>query len=304
MSIAVLIGVHEGLVIASDSASALTVSVAPGSVVGIANVYDNANKIFNLYKGRPIGCVTFGSGSIGNSSIGTLVKDLRAALSDKEKCKNLGIQFDPDNYTMEQVSKIVADFLAKECQKQTPASLLSMNIGLLLGGYSTNGSLGESWSIEIKPGGKATEPKQLRPPDQPGISWGGAADVLQRIILGYSPLLFQVLAEVSGPQQGHAPVSAQQLYDQLHGLLEAKLQAPLVFAPMPIQDAIDLGRFLVNTAIMYTRFLPGPPIVGGPVEIAAITKHEQFKWISRKHYFDQSLNQEPKHVFVDRSEED
>lgn len=79
----------------------------------------------------------------------------------------------------------------------------------------------------------------------------------------------------------------------------SRLQAPIVFAPMPIQDAIDLGRFLVHAASMYSRFLPGPQVVGGPIEIAAITKHEQFKWISRKHYYDQSLNREPIHVVND-----
>lgn len=172
MSIAVLIGVHDGLVLAADSASTLTISVAPGTVAGVvANIYDNANKIFNLYKGKPIGCVTYGMGSIGNASIGTLIKDLREALMDKKKGKKLGIEFDPANYTMEGVSKIVAKFLAGECQKQNPASLLTMNMGLLLGGYSTGGSLGESWSVEIRPGGKATE-RQVRQADQPGITWG------------------------------------------------------------------------------------------------------------------------------------
>jgi hypothetical protein len=295
MSIAVLISVHDGLVIAADSAAALTVSVAPGSVAGIANVYDNANKVFNLCKGKPIGCATFGAGSIGNSSIGTLIKDLRVMLMDNEKAKKLDPPFDPDNYTMEGVSKIVAKFLGDECQKQNPAALLTMNIGILLGGYSTNGSLGESWSVEFQKG-VATPPKLLRPPDQVGISWGGASEVIQRIVMGFSPSLFQVLAEVSGPQ---GQQSAQQLFSQLNPLLVAKLQAPIVFAPMPIQDAIDLGRFLVHAAITYSRFLPGAQIVGGPIEIAAITKHEHFKWISRKHYYDYSLNQEPKHVVVD-----
>jgi hypothetical protein len=59
---------------------------------------------------------------------------------------------------------------------------------------------------------------------------------------------------------------------------------------MPIQDAIDLGRFLVDAAINFSRFLPGPQVVGGPIEIAAITKHEGFKWIERKYYFDDKLN--------------
>jgi hypothetical protein len=296
MSIAVLIAVHDGLVLAADSASTVTIAVGPG-MAGVANVYDNANKIFNLYKGKPIGCVIYGAGSIGNSSVGTLIKDLRAALKEQKKRENLGIEFDPCNYTMKGVCNIVANFLADACQKQDKALLPGMNIGLLLGGYSTGGGLGESWSVEIKEG-KATEPKQLRPPEQPGISWGGAAEVLHRMVLGYSPALFQVLAEVSGVQ-GQPPTSAQQLFDQLSTLLAAKLQAQFVFAPMPIQDAIDLARFLVHAAIMCSRFLPGPQIVGGPIEVAAITKHEHFKWISRKHYFDESLNEEAKHVVVD-----
>lgn len=52
MSIAVIIGVHDGIVIAADSASTLTILTTatplPGAPAGIANVYDNANKIFNL----------------------------------------------------------------------------------------------------------------------------------------------------------------------------------------------------------------------------------------------------------------
>jgi hypothetical protein len=217
-------------------------------------------------------------------------------LTDKEKAKTLDPPFDPNNYTMEGVSKIVAKFLGEECQKQNKAIWPTMNIGLLLGGYSTDRSLGESWSVEIQ-NGVAADPKLLRPPDQAGISWGGASEVIQRIVIGFSPSLFQVLADVTGGPQGQQ--SAQQLSNQLNPLLVAKLQAAIVFAPMPIQDAIDLGRFLVHAAIMYSRFLPGAQIVGGPIEIAAITKHEQFKWIGRKHYYDHSLNQEPKHVIID-----
>jgi len=295
MSIAVLIGVHDGLVLAADSASTLTVSVAPGTVAGVANVYDNANKIFNLYKGKPIGCVTFGTGSIGNSSIGTLIKDLRAKLMDRAKAADLDPSFDPDQYTMEGVARITARFLGDECQKY-PATLPNVTIGILLGGYSTDSSLGESWSIDIK-AGVPSEPQRLRQPEEVGISWGGMFEAIHRLVLGFSPGIFEVLADVSGPQVQQSP---QELFKQLNPLLIAKLQANLVFAPMPIQDAIDLAKFLVHSAIMYSRFLPGAQVVGGPIEVAAIAKHEGFKWIHRKHYYDYSLNQEPRHVIVDR----
>jgi hypothetical protein len=108
--------------------------------------------------------------------------------------------------------------------------------------------------------------------------------------LGFSPAIFGVLADATGNPQG--PGTSQYLQQTLGPLLIGRLQASMAFAPMPIQDAIDLARFLVYSTIMYSRFLPGPQVVGGPIEIAAITKHEGFKWISRKHYYNQDLNQE------------
>ena len=294
MSVAVLIGVHDGLVLAADSASTLSMEPPPGAVIPgggpmVANVYDNANKIFNLVKGQPIGCITFGSGNIGSASIGTLIKDLRKELTITPKAW----EFNAEDYTMEGVAKILARFLGKECEKLPPLARVNTNIGFLLGGYSKPGDLGESWSVEIQKG-IPQPPKKLRPDHEVGMSWGGATEVLQRMVLGFSPQLFEVLAKVTQPPQNAAVMSSQ-----LTPVLAANLQAPIVFAPMPIQDVIDLARFLVHSVIMFTRFSPGPNIVGGPIEIAAITKHENFKWVSRKHYWDQTVNKEPYHVVVD-----
>src|SRR5258708_37235979 len=92
MSIAVVISVHDGVVLAADSASTLLAAGIPG--VGpesagpdqiAVNVYNNANKIANLYKGEPIGCVAYGSGSIGLASISTLLKDFRNLLMHEGK---------------------------------------------------------------------------------------------------------------------------------------------------------------------------------------------------------------------------
>ncbi len=72
--------------------------------------------------------------------------------------------------------------------------------------------------------------------------------------------------------------------------IQTEVFESLVEAPMPIQDAIDLAEFLVHTTAMFTRFKHGAATVGGPIESAAITKHEGFKWSRRKHYFDHELN--------------
>src|SRR3954469_16263765 len=68
MTIAISLKVNDGLVLAADSASTLLVQ-GPGGAIGVANVYNNANKIFNLKKNIPVGAVTWGLGSIGNASM-------------------------------------------------------------------------------------------------------------------------------------------------------------------------------------------------------------------------------------------
>lgn len=59
---------------------------------------------------------------------------------------------------------------------------------------------------------------------------------------------------------------------------------------MPIQDAIDLVRYLVQGTEGWTRFKPGAPTVHEPIDIAAITYHEGFRWVQRKHYYSAELN--------------
>jgi hypothetical protein len=56
MTIVVTVKIHDGIVLASDSAT--TFSDTDGNTV---KVYDNANKVFNLVKGLPIGSLTWGA---------------------------------------------------------------------------------------------------------------------------------------------------------------------------------------------------------------------------------------------------
>lgn len=76
MTIAVAVKVNDGFVLAADSATTLSADGVDGKTQ-LLNIYNNANKIFNLHKGLPIGAMTWGRGSIGPSSISTLTKDLR-----------------------------------------------------------------------------------------------------------------------------------------------------------------------------------------------------------------------------------
>jgi hypothetical protein len=77
---------------------------------------------------------------------------------------------------------------------------------------------------------------------------------------------------------------------QLTKLLPSTYQT-VILAAAPIQDAIDLARYLVDTTKGFIRFsVNRAKTVGGPVEIAAITKHEGFKWVQRKHFYSAEYN--------------
>ena len=79
-------------------------------------------------------------------------------------------------------------------------------------------------------------------------------------------------------KHGMTPDAAGRLQEELVRDLYVTLFAPA----MPIQDAIDLARFLVETTIGFVRFAVFlPKSVGGAVDVAAITKHEGFRWVHR-----------------------
>ena len=75
MTIVVTVKINDGIVLASDSAT--TFADDTGRVI---KIYNNANKLYNLAKGLPIGALTFGCGGIGTASLATISKDLRRRL--------------------------------------------------------------------------------------------------------------------------------------------------------------------------------------------------------------------------------
>jgi hypothetical protein len=73
---------------------------------------------------------------------------------------------------------------------------------------------------------------------------------------------------------------------ELHAKLSPSLFELLFVEAMPIRDAVDLARFLLETTIGFVKFsVARPKTVGGSIAIAAITKHEGFQWVRRQKGF-------------------
>lgn len=277
MTIAISMKVNDGIVLAADSASTM-ISIGEDGNANVVNVYDNANKIFNLRRGLSIGAITWGIGSIGPPSISTLAKDFRKEITDGK------LEIVKEDYTINEVAESFKEFMFtkyEEAFKNIPNNE-KPDLGFMIVGYSANQPLAEEYIINISKG-ICNGPNLVRGQDLTGVAWNGVIDPIHRLYKGYSPILRDVLME--------AGIDVETV-NRVIGLCDKKLQVQMVTPAMPIQDAINLAIFLAETTSKFSKFAPGANTVGGPIEVATITKYEGFKWIKRKHYFETALNPE------------
>lgn len=260
MTIAIVMKINDGIVLATDSASTI-VGENENGISEVVHTYFTADKLFNLKKGSPIGAMTWGHGSINNESISTLAKDFRKEGEDDEyvSVNDIAIKF--------------KNFLEP---KLTP----STSLGFLIAGYSVGKSHPEMFLINVE-NGKIEDPIEMNKDNPLAITWFGQQLFLRRFLLGYDDNLKEILNKNNIDEN---------VIDNILSDCEESLQLPLGVPAMPIQDAIDLVKFLANISVNSSKFVPGPQVIGGPIDVAVITKHEGFKWIERKHYYDTNLN--------------
>jgi hypothetical protein len=233
--------------------------------------------VFNLRKGLPIAAMTCGMGNIGPVSISTLAKDLR-----NKFCEAGGdLYIDSGNYTIEEVAtKARTFFFDQHYQSLETKPAGDHSFQFWVGGNGAGAMHGEIWRIQIV-NGECGEPECLAGPGHFDILYDGQPEAINRIVNGYSQFLGNALVEIG--------LDADKL-DSVLAHIETHTRASLIAPAMPVQDAIALADFLVDVTKRYVRFLPGADTVGGDTDICVITKHEGFKWVRRKHYFDTRLN--------------
>jgi hypothetical protein len=59
---------------------------------------------------------------------------------------------------------------------------------------------------------------------------------------------------------------------------------------MPKQELAVLAQELINLTSVKRKFSAGAESVGGPIDVAVISRIDGFVWVRRKLYFEQSLN--------------
>jgi hypothetical protein len=146
VTIAISVKVNDGIVLASDSATTVIHTSAETGKSELFNIYNHAKKIFRLHKDLPIAAITWGTGNIGPYSLKILTKEFRTGLMSRQS----SFQFDPQNYSIEDVAKRFKKFIFDDNYQSIFANQETKPfMGFMMAGYSSNKSLGELWRILI-----------------------------------------------------------------------------------------------------------------------------------------------------------
>ncbi len=83
-----------------------------------------------------------------------------------------------------------------------------------------------------------------------------------------------------------------QFADRLNQLQRIEHVLPIVnsIAHLPKDELAQMAETLVNLTSFKRRVTLSPETVGGPIDVAVISKGDGFIWIDRKHYFDAEKN--------------
>ena len=270
MSIVIVVKVSEGLVLGADSAATLTGKIrGPGDTVfdGVLQTFYNAKKLMQIGD-FPIGVLNWGHAFIGSRTLESHIRQWEHNehwRSREEYLKHHEGPFGVKDCT-EGLLKHLTAVYAEELKdmKEKP------QIGVIVAGYSQRDFFPEVWRFVIPVDSEVhnQRPDKGGKPDF-GASWFGVTEPIVRLHFGCDDRVPHLISE-------RFSISEDEVRDTLR-----QLQYPIAFDPMPLQDAIDYAGYMLNVAIGRYRFVLGPELCGGEIEIAVITQNE-FRWVSQK----------------------
>ena len=245
MSLCIVVNGPEGVVLAADTRLTLTYQGKPLA-------FDNASKLLHI--GPSVAAVVYGSAAIGTQPIHALVSAFKREF---ELVHGADSRLSVEEYATHLIA-----FLRERWDKLHPSD--ARPTSLIIAGLSPGWPHGEMWrSIDLgHPAPTFTDPMTF------GMSWGGQIEVVNRLLHGIDSGLLRHL---------RTRLKKSRIDDHLN---EYTLNLP--FASMPLQDCIDLATLLIDTTIKLQALSLTDRVVGGTIEVMAITPEGGAQWVQRR----------------------
>jgi len=259
MSLGVVIKGPEGVVLAADSR--VTLEARPPQGPPLVVNFDNATKLLKFSGNQShVGAVTYGAAVIGLRTAHSYLPEFENEFKDQPRLKIL------------EFSQKLSAFFLKRWQESMPNNYPGPGMTFIVGGYDEGAAYGKVFLFEIP--GKSEPIEQNPGANDFGMTWGGQLQIASRLIHGFDPALEQILR-----QQLHLN---EPEFTQLLDLLRQQLTFTIPYQVLPLQDCVDLATFMIRSTITAQALAVGIRGVGGPIDVATITRPEGFKYVQRK----------------------
>lgn len=262
LSLGIVVKAPEGIVLAAESRLTLEgTNVQTGDKIRVS--FDNATKLLSFYDKdkatlRPVGAVTYGQAAIGQRTASSYIPEFESRIESAP-------------LSVEDFAGKLSEFYLEQWRAVMPAEYAGPNMTFVVGGYDEGKPYGRVFQVDIP--GAPTPAEKSAGDGTFGITWGGQGDVMERLIRGYSPQLPEAMAKQLKLTQAQRK-EAQSVFDQF-GM-------PLPLQAMPLQDCVDLAVFFIRTTIAAQSLTVGIRGVGGPIDVATVTRAAGLEFIRRK----------------------
>jgi len=258
MTIAVAYLTSEGVVFGADSTT--TVGTQRG---GVGQLLNYAQKLFEVGENSRFGICTWGAGKIEDVSHRTLIA-------------RLGDELDLEKAKVSDVTDAFKNIVAKEYGDGKKTK----KVGYLVGGWNPGTHLPECYHILFDVN---NQPK-CNPMNIGEAIFFGCPEFSIRVFRGFDSKLPQRL--FNELKKRKITVEEGKFEDVFNEAFH-KAVAPLAsigFSDLPIREAIDFVHTYLHITIKAFKFRTGPPICGGPIEIAFISTDRKFRWVCHKSF--------------------
>jgi hypothetical protein len=142
----------------------------------------------------------------------------------------------------------------------------------VVGGYDKDAAYGKVFLFQIP--GESKLDEQQPGETNFGMTWGGQLEIASRLVHGFDPRLTSIVGKELNIDN--------KAIEKLHGTLRKHLQFPIPYQVLPLQDCVDLALFLIRTTMVAQRLAIGVRGVGGPIDVAVVTRTEGLHYIQQK----------------------
>jgi hypothetical protein len=263
MSLGVCVKGPEGIVLAADSR--VTLEAARRGRPAIPINFDNATKLLSFSKPHDyVGAVTYGAAVIGQRTANSFVPEFEervlAHLEDRQAIQTYANEM--SKFFMERWSESMP----------LPPDYKGVPMTFLVGGYSLGEAYGRMFIFNIPHSPDPVE--QNAGENNFGMNWGGQLEIASRIVHGFDPAVPGIIKAVVNLDKNQEA----ELFKQFR----ENLEFPIPYRVLPLQDCVDLAVFLIGTTMTAQRLAIGLRGVGGPIDVAIVTRTKGLEHIKRK----------------------